>query len=146
MIVMFKFSKLGSKNYKIFSVSRTSFHLTSFWLAAGAPGLTATRRWKCRSCRTRGRWLPGCRLLDCYIISPNARSVPDGALSEVWRSLGCHIFAPFSTFQDQVPSMGGQWHSGSGPPAAWQPRPGAWLVTSYFMGRKVYGYNSRYLH
>ena len=58
--------------------------------------------------------------------------------------VGCHIFATFSTFQDQVPSMGGQWHSG--PPAAWQPRPGAWLVTSYFMGRKVYSYNSRYLH
>ena len=32
-IVMFKFSKLGSKNYKIFSVSRTSFHLIYQFLA-----------------------------------------------------------------------------------------------------------------
>ena len=95
MIVMFKFSKLGSKNYKIFSVSRTSFHLTSFWLAAGAPGLTATRRWKCRRCRRRGDGCQAavCRFLDCYIISPNARSVPDGAVAvaEVWRRLGCWV-------------------------------------------------------
>ena len=27
--------------------------------------------------------------------------------------VGCHIFATISTFHDQVPSMGGQWHSGT---------------------------------
>ena len=134
MIVMFKFSKLGSKNYKIFSVSRTSFHLTSFWLAAGAPGLTATRRWKCRSCRRRGRWLPGCRLLDCYIITPNARSVPDGGcgwgVEPPW-VLGATFLQHFQHSKTRFLQWVGSGTVGRQPHGNRAPVPGWWRLISW---------------